>query len=352
VKISRIIAAGAGIALVGASTILIGGSANAAGGATAGNPSEYVAASAFTTEGASYPAGWFKGTPATGSIPGTVFTSAADGLEVDGAVQILNGTPGTGTLTDLVTGAGLGVVTGDAWFQIPLYENGTAQTGFTTLRPANPGDAGLTATANWVTSQALGAYPAGATASLQDFQAALPADYRILAFGAFVPTGAATISSITWNGTTYRFTPTPTATLSPTSLDVTDYATPGKGVTGTFTGFLPGEAVDAVFADANSGGPIPGSYTADANGAVTINYVETDSAADVPGAYRLGAQGEVSGVLTTAAFTVTADPAGSGAGLAFTGSNPTPLLVAAAVLLLAGLAFWVVSLRRRGIGKS
>jgi hypothetical protein len=356
-KLSRFLALGAGVALVGASALLAGGAASAKGGVSnPGNVVVYNTATSFPAETAPYPAGFFLGTIAA---PGSVTRTAASGLAISGAVQLLNGTPGSianGGLSAVVDAAGLGVVSGDANFQISLFENGSSD--FTTLHPLTDGDAGLDSTIPWATSQAIPAdptgsniaYAAGSTATLAEFEAALGTDDTILAFGVIVPVGhVAVISSITWNGTSYRFntaTATPTGTVSPSTVSVTDFAAAGKGVTGVFAGFIPGETIDEIFTTAGNGGPTGVTAVADATGAVSFPYVESDPARDVAGAYRLGAQGEASGVVVTTAFTVSADATATPV-LATTGANPAPLLATGGTLLLAGLAFGVVSLRRR-----
>ncbi|HEY4270169.1 MAG TPA: hypothetical protein VGM94_18445 [Galbitalea sp.] len=352
-KLSRLIAAGGAFALVGASTLVAGGAAFAHDGSTAGNPTTYVAGSTFPAETSPYPAGWFKGTIAN---PGTL-ASTVGGLSITGAVQLLNGTPGTGSLSTLVDAAGL-TNSGDANFQISLFANGT--TGFTTLHPLTDGDAGLTSTGMWETSQVIAAdatngngiaYAAGADASLADLEAAIGSDATLLAFGAIVPVGhSAVISSITWNGKTYRFTPHATGTVTPSKLSQKDFTTAGKGVTATFSGFIPGESVQPGYGTGGEGDTIGGPIVADANGSITVTWVAPSSFAAGTN-YDIAAFGATSGVDVQLPIVVTAnaaDPAvPAGPTLATTGADPTELLGAAGILFVAGIAAIAFALYRR-----
>ena len=335
---------GAAAAFVGVSTLAIGGSATAA--------DFYVLDSDFVAETSPYPAGWFVGGGSTGTKDSTV-----SGLELVGPYQILNGTTPTTGLVDLVAGAEFGVVSGEAAFPIPLFADGVGNTGYTTLVPEVPGDLGLHSTApgSWRTTQAIAAdstngngtaYAAGTWATLPEFEAALGTDLEILAFGAYLPlTKSAVVSHITWAGNTHWFLPAPTATITPVSLTVDQM---GKtGVSGVFTGFVPGEAVTAGFADGGSGGPLPGSYTADANGSVTVTH---SAASLTPGTYTLSTFAEGSGVSVFGSFAVVANPAvvvADPAVLAATGAEVTPFVIAGSLLLLTGAGLGAVAIRRR-----
>jgi hypothetical protein len=309
VQLSRFIAVGAAVALIGGSTLFAAGTANAA--------DDFVAASQFGAEGASYPAGWFTGTPPAGVTAGGI-ASGPTGLSVTGREQILNGTPGTtpaGGLVALATGANLNVVSGNVDFQIALYA-GPGQTNFTTLRPDNFGNAGLNPAAGWTTSGAVGTFAANSSHTLADYQGQLASDYQILAYGAFVNAGdTAVISSITWNGVTTRFTPvpTPTATVSPTTVTLSNFTTVGKGVTVHLTGFLPNETIDVGFGAANVGGTTGQTVVADGAGNATFTFVDLQTpdyfGTAAPGTYSVGGTGESSGVTAMAQVTVVADPA-------------------------------------------
>lgn len=299
-KLSRIVTAGATLALIAGSSLFAAGAANAA--------DSYVTASQFGTEGASYPAGWFTGTGSTGTM-----TSGLSGLSLTGQVQILNGTPGSipaGGLASLASDATLGVVSGNADFQIALFTDGAGSTGFTTLRPDNFNQTGLNPLAGWTTSGTFGAFTAGSSHTLPDYDAQLAAlktanstTPKLLAYGAFVPAGqSATLSSITFNGNTSWFTPRSTSSAKPSTVTVTAMGTTGVKV--VLTGFVPGEVVDQVFATPAMGGTTGTTFTADSTGTVTYTYI---SAGMAPGTYTLGGSGETSGVNIITAVTVVAD---------------------------------------------
>jgi len=288
------------LALVAGSSLFAAQAANAA--------DSYVTASQFTTETSPYGPGWFIGDGSTGTLD-----SGLTGLSLTGPIQILNGTPGdipAGGLADLATNATLAVVTGNADFQIALYTDGAASTGFTTLRPDNFNQAGLNPLAGWTTSGAFGSFAAGSSHTLPEYDTELAAlntangtSAQLLAYGAYVPTGeTATLSSITFNGNTSRFTPSPTGTATPSTITVTAMGTTGVKV--VLTGFLPGETVDQVFATSAMGGTTGTTFTADSNGSVTYTYT---SPAMAPGTYTLGGEGETSGVFGSVQVTVTAD---------------------------------------------
>lgn len=173
-QLSRILATGAAVALIGASSFALASSANAASTEPTVN---YVTAAQFTTETSPYPAQWFEGDVNT---PKGTIASGPAGLTVTGNEQLLNGvTPAQG-LTDLVAGASF-LATGPAAFQVSLFANSAgAGTGFTTLVPDDitPGALALPTT-TWHTTQAIAAGPttpgftAGQSATLSDFQATL-----------------------------------------------------------------------------------------------------------------------------------------------------------------------------------
>jgi len=297
-KLSRIIATGAVAALVGVSTIAIGGAAVAA--------DSYTNDTQFPAETSPYSAGWFTGGGSTGAIDST-----PSGLSLTGRYQILNGTTPTTGLGALVDGADFTVISGNANFQIPLFTDGVANTGFTTLRPDNFGPVGLNPLAGWTTSGTFGTFAAGSSHTIPEYVAELTAlgdDYEILAFGLIVPVGSsAVISSITWAGNTHWFLPAPTATITPTSITVADVSNTAKGVTGVFTGFVPNEPITIFLSTGNSGGPID-TATADANGTVTYRYVPSAADAAV-GTYFLGAIGDNSDVNVSDTFAVIANSA-------------------------------------------
>jgi len=299
-KTSRIVTSGLALTFAVGSALLLGGAAAAA--------DNYVVADDLGVEGSSYPAGWFLGTV---SAPGTV-TSTVSGLSVVGPIQLLNGTPDAGAAPDLVAlveSTDLGIVSGDANFQIPLFADPDNSAGFTTLRPDNFGNMGLNPLAGWTTSGNVGALAAGTSHTLVEYQnelESLSTQFEVLAYGIIVPAGSsAVVSSITWNGNTTWFTPVPTGVATPASLSQTAATT--TGVTATLTGFVPGEVVDGFFASQNMGGETGATATADAAGSVSFTYVLPSGV--LPGQYRLGGTAAVSGVASFADFTVVADAA-------------------------------------------
>lgn len=153
------------------------------------------------------------------------------------------------------------------------------------------------------------------------------------------------LQSITWNDVTSRFTPAPTATVSPATVTPADSANAAKGVTGVFTGFIPGETVEFGLSTTSSGGPTGETAVADPNGSVTYHFV-SPTALDL-GTYSLIALGNTSTVNVSASFQVVA-PAPE---LASTGTNAAPYVFAGGALLILGLGFGAVALRRRALGR-
>ena len=130
-KLSRVLAASAGVALIGASTIAFAAPASAA---------DIIApqGSTFPDEADfdSYPSQWFVGesgntAPLANSLYGLDITATG------GTAQILNGTPITGSLIELTAYARVIVTRGEATFQISVFGEPTndADPEFTTLRP-------------------------------------------------------------------------------------------------------------------------------------------------------------------------------------------------------------------------
>lgn len=331
-KISRIIAAGAGALLVGASVFAGAGAASAA--------DFYLTDADLTaTETSPYSAGWFRGN--VSGTPGT-YVSTPGGLAIaDGQVQVLNGTPGTADI--LAADPQILVSEGAASFQIPVF-TGPGNTAYTTLYADSDGiESDL-----WYTSSPFGGYLAGETATLGEFVGAMDPDYTLLAFGFNVTAAApATVAALAWNGDIYWFLPTPAASLSASTITTSASAT--TGTTLTASGFLPGEEVDVFFSTGQSGGSLS-IETADVNGVVTYAFV-ADPALEV-GTYTLGAIGFDTGVFAAAELTVVADaavvvPVAPAPTLPATGAETTVALASASVLLLAGAAFMVFATRRR-----
>jgi LPXTG-motif cell wall-anchored protein len=355
VKISRVLAGTAGVALVGASALAFAAPASAA---------DIVAPAApFPAETSPYAAGWFTG----GGSVGSSSNDAAYGLNiaagplVTDTYQVLNGTPVDGDLTDLVDNATIFVTRGVATFQIPVFgEPGATNQQFTTLRPAapnTPGDFYLDSDAQWVTSQALPGYAAGATATLAEFEGVLDggdvAGYQILAFGAAVGNGfSGSISEITFAGDTHLFRAAATGTQSATTVTRAQLANPG--ITFTVTGLVPEEPiVISGYSDFGGGIISEGEFFADATG--TFVYTYAYNSAEFPaelGVSNIGIFGVNSGADVQFAFTVVADVAAvpapaTPAQLAATGTELSSGIIAGGILLLAGAGFALVATRRR-----
>jgi len=336
-KLARTLAAGAAAALVGVASLAAADAASAAPAPSV----EYVTAGQFVPETSPYPTQWFQGdvSPATGSI-----ASGPAGLTVTGTQQLLNGDTPSSDLTLLIDSASF-IADGPAAFQISLFTNPLAHgTGFTTLVPDDITPAALQTT-TWHTTQAISNaagtlnYAAGDTVDLSTFETDFP-NYEILAYGVYVGAGFTTdLQSITWGSVTTRFTPAPTASVSPATITPADSADPTAGVTATFTGFIPGETITFAFGGSSFGGPTGDTGVADTNGSVTYQYVNPTALA--LGTYTLIAIGDVSGVDARATFDVVA-PAPV---LASTGVDVTTPLIAGGTLLLLGLG--ALALRRR-----
>lgn len=353
-KLHRILAAAGGVALIGASAFAFAAPANAA---------DIVAPAApFPAETAPYAAGWFTGAGSTG----TSSSDAVYGLTIaalpipTSTYQVLNGTPVTGDLTDLVDSARVYVTRGVATFQIPVFgEPGEADEQFTTLRPVGatvPGAPFFDQSAAWTTSQQLGAYAPGATATLAEFEAALDdgaAGYEILGFGAAVGNGqTGSISQIMFAGNTHLFRAAPTGTQSATT--VTQQQFDATGVTFTLSGFVPNERVITSGRSDFGAGIISEDGVADVNGNFTFTVKGSPDFVTEPGANFSAAFGGDSGFFIEFPFQITANPpaatpAATSAAprLAATGTDLTGGVIAAGVLLLAGSALGVVALRRR-----
>ena len=354
-KFSRVLAASAGVALVGASTLAFVAPASAA---------DIIAPAApFPAETSPYASDWFTG----GGSVGTSSTDAQFGLNIaagplpTNTYQVLNGTAVTGDLTDLVTEAAMFVTRGSATFQIPVFgEPGQSVQQFTTLRPAvasTPGDAYFAADAQWITSQALPGFAAGSSATLAEFEAVLAggvAGYQILGFGAAVGNGQSdSIGSITFAGNTHLFRAAAIGTYIPDTITVSALASTGISI--DISGFVPGEPVFIGLGAGQSGGPFNDlDYAADADG----NLVTTITTTGVePGAYTIYITGGFSGDALSGNLTVTADavavPAPAPAAvvpprvLAATGTDLTGGIVAGGMLLLVGAGFAMFATRRR-----
>lgn len=200
---------------------------------------------------------------------------------------------------------------------------------------------GLTAftdpTATFQSNNAVGPIPANTSSTLAQFDAALaslPTSATISGMEFFDST-ASIYSSAKINGTQYIFTPQPVFT-APTTIPVSDYQT-SPGVTVKTTGFLPNSGVDVGYS--KLGGPFSLLTTLTADSTGTIVFSHWDPTA-VVGAYTLQFAGNVPNPQTFD-FTATAPV------LAATGVPATQPLLVGAGLVLVGLLFSLVAVRRR-----
>ena len=314
-KQSRIFSVAVASAAVIGSVVAVSGTANAAFDPETAD--RVTTNDQLGVEGDTYPAtGWFLGDVAAPA--GTVTFDGAGLNSTFGNVQVLNAYDApASTLTDLVLDADF-VSFGSATFQVPIFANGTGTgTEFTTLRPVAVGNEGFTATSQWVTSQALGTYAAGAVATLAEFQAQIDAidaagdpaaDATILAYGFITPNPASSsVQAVAFGTESTWFTPEPSGTYVPATLTVSQVSTTGIAVEGA--GFFPGETLSVLFANENaqSSGDQDIVLTADAQGRIAANIVIPADQLQGPGTYFITLVGNDSGVLLQGTVTVTAD---------------------------------------------
>ncbi|MCU1440709.1 MAG: hypothetical protein JWP85_1706 [Rhodoglobus sp.] len=325
-KLTRIAAGTASIALVAGATLLGAAPASAAEiDVTIPNPIP-------AENPLGYDPFWFAGDVAGGD--GSAIQDAS-GLVIEGGTngfQLLNGAAEDDaalTLSAALDYLAVSDADGDSFFQISVFGEPSAQ--FTTLRPIDANDL----FGDWEVSQAVAGLAVG-TPYTQDelitaLDAGLPA--KVLAFGVFVDPGdTVTLRGITFNGDNYLFAAAPTLTVAPTSLQLSERSKP---VTLSATGFLPGEDVYIGYGGGGFGSLLA-VVPADANG--NVSYIADVSSFDL-GDYSFGV-GDEGGVLNAqAAFSIVANA------LAATGVELTGGLVGAGVLLAAGGVFLV--LRRR-----
>jgi hypothetical protein len=288
-------------------------------------------------EVAPYAPVWFAGTVAGGT--GTA-VQGESGLVITGGAQgyqLLNGTPASSapvTLADALGNYTAVSSIGDAFYQISLFGEGAADSAFTTLRPVVADEPW----GNWTTSQSVEGLTANAPYTKDALLAALDAGQaaEVLAFGVFINAGdTVTLRTIAFNGDEYSFyTAQPTLTVSPAKLELKDATKP---ITLTASGFGPGEDVTFGAATENSGGLI-GEAVADADGVASMVF-NFEPGVEV-GEFTFFAN-DISGLYgASAPFSITANA------LAATGSELSPFVVAAGVLLALGGAGAVVFARR------
>jgi hypothetical protein len=195
-KFTKLAAAGATLALAVGSVVGIGVAASAID----------VPVDEIGTETNPYAeAAWFLGNPV-----GPALTQDTTGLTIVGQNQLLYGqsTPGvTGAeFQAFVEGAAFASTGSPATFQVPVFFDGEANTGFTTLRPAVTGTP--VTTTQWISSQTVAGLTANVPVSFEEIVAAFGEGdaAEILAFGIFVDAGSTTVlQSVTWGGETWTF---------------------------------------------------------------------------------------------------------------------------------------------------
>lgn len=353
-KTSKIAAGGLGIALVAAMTL--GGAVSSA------SADDFYIDTLGDENGGPYPAGWFTGDISVGTEGAHFFS--ADGLEVNGKKQILNGTVPTQNLATLVNRIDTASLTEDWFFQLPVFGNPTNAVQplaacnnlqYTTL----VSEQGVNASSgNWRTTGNICnptgtaiTYPAGTITTLDNFAIALGGgDYTVLAYGYFWDTGAGDIlywSDYNDGEITSFFTPTVTTVAAPNPIALGDFTAAGKGVTISGTGFMP---FDDVFFDLYPAGGGPainlGSHEADINGEVSFTYV--GPAASKVGTYSIVTYYDIAGEDGSEAGDIERQLESTFVvALAATGSEGNPaLFIGATSLLLAGAALMIVRRRK------
>ncbi|WP_349863779.1 LPXTG cell wall anchor domain-containing protein [Leifsonia sp. WHRI 6310E] len=275
-------------AALGLSVAIAGGAALvAAAPAQAAPATETVHQNEIRSNEDSYP-GWHQGYDNAADRA----VVSADSLDLFAQSQILYGfTPDQfisgGTLESAVTSGAWTTSYGQSYFQLPfLYNGGQTKNGqpaqsFTTLRPANgaSGAAAVSLEDIWATSSPITdstgtvVYAKDATAKLSDLLGALSTaqliGFGVLTDGTFDPEQTyptASIDSIAFNGTTYTFAATGTATVSGTPAI-------GSALTVSTSGYPQGSQFSYQWAwdGGGRGGPI--------DGATGTSYTVTDEVA-------------------------------------------------------------------------
>lgn len=179
-------------------------------------------------------AGWHQGY-ADGKLNAAI---TENGLSLRGKSQVINGyanndnaglaTGGVNANLTSLIGATYNVVSGAAYFQVPLFvdtDNNDATPGvFTTLRPvaANTGNTPIAGTDAWTSSQNFGTIVKNEPTTLNALIAAVNAHKsKTIAFGVLTDIGAsATVESITFNNDTYTFDAAPVVSSTVTNDDI------------------------------------------------------------------------------------------------------------------------------------
>jgi hypothetical protein len=334
-KLARITASGAGLALVAASVFVGAAAASAA-------DFDVVLPNPVPAETGPYAAGWFAGT-VTGTASVVAQTPAGVGITAGtSGYVLLNGDPANNpssiSLTAALESAQVSSTGADAFFQIAVYgEPGATEQEFTSLRPINADNT----SGDWTVSQGVPSLSlvAGTSYTKAVLIAAFdggPTKAKVLAFGVFVNAGTtSTVRGIDFGENTYFFAPRASVTVNPTSLTVADLVKP---VTITASGFAAGETVSFGLGSATSG-DVLGTAIAGENGTAVYSY--TFVPGSPVGDYTFFARDEFMVFIGTASFSVVSNV------LPATGLDATGTLLAGGVLLLAGAGIALVTLRRK-----
>lgn len=349
----RAAALATGLAVVAGSTLLIAGPASAA--------EIQVTADQIAANEATY-AGWHEGY----ATPGAAAVLSDAGLTMTGNSQIINGLNNTGgeaidgvdvTFADVIAGAGFVSTTDALYFQVPVFADGTSDT-FTTLRPANPGTAGLAG--NWVVSQDVPGLATDASYTPQQLSDAL-GGFNLLAFGVLANAGTVdTLQSVSFRGDTYNFAAPvvspaePTVVVDPDTIYFSDVRPGGAGFKVTAAGFTPGDTLSIAVTDPNGEifGAADGGNTviADETGGFVAEGLTLEGEGIQVGTYIFTVT-DSEGVSAADSIAVIADPVAAGAPvvptLADTGAESGVLVGGAAALLLLGAAGMLFAAARR-----
>lgn len=350
----RAAALATGLAVVAGSTLLIAGPASAA--------EIQVTADQIAANEATY-AGWHEGY----ATPGAAAALSDAGLTMTGNSQIINGLNNTGgeaidgvdvTFADVIAGAGFVSTTDALYFQVPVFADGTSDT-FTTLRPANPGAAGLAG--NWVVSQDVPGLATDASYTPQQLSDAL-GGFNLLAFGVLANAGTVdTLQSVSFRGDTYNFAVPvvepvfdPKVVVDPDTIYFSDVRPGGAGFKVTASGFIPGDTLSIAVTDPNGEifGAADGGNTviADETGGFIAEGLTLEGEGIQVGTYIFTVTGS-EGATAADSIAVIADPVAAGAPvvptLADTGAESGVLIGGAAALLLLGAAGMLFAAARR-----
>ncbi|MBD8606935.1 hypothetical protein IFT73_08720 [Aeromicrobium sp. CFBP 8757] len=107
-------------------------------------------------------------------------------------------------LASKITAADFTTTVGTANLQVPLRSTAIAGNQFATIRSLDDDGSRIKLTDEWASSKAIGSIPANQPTPLRDIIAALGPDYKVIGFGV-QSDKPATVTDITWDGTTYTF---------------------------------------------------------------------------------------------------------------------------------------------------